>query len=291
MSAAVTTSEKILAYDGDCPMCIGMIGMLLRTKLVTPEQACSHHDLCGADFEAVRAAGIRNQLVVLDPLTRQTRTGSDGLLWMIGDNLGRPWWIRLLQLPGMRTGVSFVYEAISYNRRIISPPRHQIVCDCEPDVTVPRRLMLIVPTTLLALVPFGLLGLAVQRGEGLAGAPEGAWTATALVSCGWALLMVSALALLRGEQRIDYIAHLGISLLAGSLVLLPGALVVAWLPGGWAIGVGTVALLISYVLVLRMQPRRHQALGLGNAWRWAWAAVIGATFAAIAGTQGLITWW
>jgi predicted DCC family thiol-disulfide oxidoreductase YuxK len=287
MATAVNTSEKFLAYDGDCPMCTSLIGWLLRTRLVSPEQARANHDLHGDDLDAVRAAGIRNQLVVLDPLTRQTRAGSDGLLWIIGENLGRPWWIRALGLPGMRQIVSFTYEAVSYNRRIISPPRHQIVCDCEPEVTVARRLMLIVPTTLKALLGFALLGMAVRVGQPLNDVLRGGWTTLAVVACGWAMLTVTALALLKGERRIDYIGHLGISLLAGALITLPCSVIVALLPDTAAIVGASLTLLIAYVVMLRMQPRRHKALGLGGGWRWAWAAVMAATFLAVANTQGL----
>lgn len=287
MATAVTTAEKFLAYDGDCPMCTSLIGWLLRAGLVTPEQARSNHDLQGEDLEVVRAAGIRNQLVVLDPATRQTRAGADGLVWIIGDNLGRPWWIRALGLPGVRQLVSFAYEAVSYNRRIISPPRHQIVCDCEPEVTVARRLMLIVPVTLKALLLFGLLGVAVHLGEPTADALHSAWVTLAVVACGWAVLSVTALALLKGEKRIDYIGHLGVTLLAGSLVLLPAAAIIAFLPGtAPAIG-GGIALLVAYIIMLRMQPRRHKALGLGRAWLWGWAAVMAAAFVAAAQAQGL----
>lgn len=287
MAIAVTTAEKYLAYDGDCPMCTSLVGLLLRTKLVTTEQARSNHDLQGDDLDDVRAAGIRNQLVVLDPATRQTRVGAEGLLWIIGDNLGRPWWIRVLGLPGMRQLVSFAYEAVSYNRRIISPPRHQIVCDCEPEVTLGRRLMLIVPASLLALTLFGLLGLAVHQGEGLVDALQSAVTTIAIVGCGWSVLAVTAVVLLRGEKRIDYMGHLGVTLLAGALVMLPATAIVAWLPTSAAVVGGGVALLITYVLMLRMQPRRHKALGLSGAWLWAWRAVMAATFLATANAQGL----
>ena len=121
-------------------------------KLVRAEQTRSNHDLEGADLESVRAAGIRNQVVVLDPQTRETRVGSEGLVWLIGDNLGNPLFMRIWSWPGFRQVMRLGYEAISYNRRVISPPRHRIVCDCEPEVTVARRMSLIVPVLLLSLV-------------------------------------------------------------------------------------------------------------------------------------------
>src|SRR6476660_3965437 len=161
MSTAVEKSTRFLTYDGDCPMCTSTVAWLVRTKLVEPDQLRSNHVLEGADLDTVRAAGIRNQLVVLDPISRETRSGTDGLLWIIGDNLGHPLWVRILSWPLVRQLLRFGYETVSYNRRVISPPRHQIVCDCEPEVTLARRLMLIVPLVVFSLALAAAFGAAL----------------------------------------------------------------------------------------------------------------------------------
>lgn len=280
MATATTQSEKFLAYDGDCPMCMATIALLLRMKMVAPEQARSNHDLQGDDLDDVRAAGIRNQLVVLDPATRETRAGADGLLWIIGDHLGHPWWVRLLGLPGLRQLTRFGYETVSYNRRIISPPRHQIVCDCEPEVTVGRRLMLIVPALVVAVACWKLMAAAtLLNGDWFAAVREVAQV-VAVTSAGWLVLCAGAIALLRGEKRIDYVGHLAVTLMTGSLPLLIAAAIAWALPHSAAIVLDGAALLAGYVIMLRMQPRRLKSLALGNAWLAAWAVAIGSSWLA-----------
>ena len=82
------------------------------------------------------------------------------------DTTGNNLLVRLFGLPGFRHLLRVGYEAISYNRRIISPPRNQIVCDCEPEATFAHRLTLIVPVLLFAVLLVALFGAtAFHAGE------------------------------------------------------------------------------------------------------------------------------
>jgi predicted DCC family thiol-disulfide oxidoreductase YuxK len=274
MTTDVKTSEKILAYDGDCPMCRATVALLLRLKLVRPEQLRSNHELEGADLEAAQRAGIRNELVVLDPASGETRAGSDGLLWIIGENTNHHLLVRLLGLPGIRQIVRWKYEAISYNRRVISPPGHQIVCDCEPDVTVGRRLTLIVPLVVMATAIVAGFGAAVFAGGNIGAAPAGAVFAVIAGGLGWVVMIAAGLVLLRGMLRVDYAAHLAVTLFAGALVLVPAMLLTLVLPWGAAAAVDALAVLAAFALMFAMQRRRVAALGLGRGWLWAWAIVL-----------------
>jgi drug/metabolite transporter (DMT)-like permease len=271
MTTAIRQSEKFLAFDGDCPMCTSTIGLLLRLKVVRPEQTRSNHDLEGEHLERVREAGIRNQLVVIDPETHETRVGSDGLVWLIGGNFGNPFWMRIWTWPGFRQLLSFGYEAISYNRRIISPPRHRIVCDCEPEVTLARRLSLVVPVILLTLVFAALFGASVFYGW-LGDAASGVWFMPAAFAGGLAPLTVAALTVVRGEQRIDYLAHLAIITFAGAILLLPFGLAAVFLPPEGAAAVACLGGAGAMAMMFLMQRRRVAAVGLGSRWLWGWLA-------------------
>lgn len=266
--------QKVLAYDGDCPMCLATVAMLLRLGLVRPEQARSNHELEGADLEAARQAGIRNQLVVLDRETRETRAGSDGLLWIIGENTGHHFLVRLLGLPGIRQIVRLKYETISYNRRVISPPRHQIVCDCEPEVTVGRRLLLVVPLVLTTLGLTAAFGAAVFARWGVGDASEGAIFLPIAAGAGWVVMIAAGLFLLGGMTKIDYVAHLAVTMFAGALVLVPAMLLTLVLPRPAAMAVDGAAVLAGFALMFAMQRRRVGAIGLNRVWLWAWAVVL-----------------
>ncbi|MEX2113998.1 MAG: DCC1-like thiol-disulfide oxidoreductase family protein [Pirellulales bacterium] len=277
MTTEVTQRHMILAYDGDCPMCIATVAWLQRAGLVTPEQAVSNHELSPDDLAAAQAAGIRNQLVVLDPNTRATRTGADGLLWLVGENRGNPRWVRCFSLPVMRQLVRIVYEAVSYNRRILSPPRHQIRCECEPQATIARRLTLVGPLAALSALFVALCGAAVFHGQGY-DARLGAVLALSATGAGWIVLAAAALLMLRGEQRIDYLAHLVVTAFAGALVLLPAGIAAWWLPPLVSSALAGVSLLVACAILFRMQRRRIAAVGVSPHWLWAWAGTVAAGF-------------
>jgi hypothetical protein len=226
-----------------------------------------------------RGAGIRNQLVVIDPNTRESRAGTDGLLWIIGETPGRRFLARLLGLPGIRQLLRYGYQTISYNRRVISPPRHQIVCDCEPEVTVARRLTLVVPLVLATIALVGYFGAVVSTAWGLGDAAFGAVFIQIAAGAGWIAMIVASLALLGGMQRVDYLAHLAVTMFTGALVLLPVALVTPILPRPAAVTIGCLAMAASFALMFAMQRRRVAAMGLTAVWLWAWAAVLVVTFA------------
>ena len=276
----MTTPDKILTYDGDCPMCIATVGLLLRFKLLRREQTRGNHELTADDLKSVRAAGIRNQLVVLDPQTRETRPGVDGLLWILRENTGNHVVIRLLSLPGIRHLLHGGYQTVSYNRRVISPPRRQIACDCEPEVTLMRRLTLVVPTLVLVVLMTALFGAAVFRGWQLGDALSGAVFMCAAAGSGWAALVLAALVRLRGEQRIDYVAHLVVTMLAGVLVLIPASLLTLVLPRPALIVLDVLSVLASFSLMFAMQRRRVAFLGISTSWLWAWPVALAAGFAA-----------
>jgi predicted DCC family thiol-disulfide oxidoreductase YuxK len=287
MATATASAEKILIFDGDCPMCRSTVGLLLRSGLVKPEQARANYDLQGPDRELAEAAGLRNELVVLDPQTRETRRGTDGLLWIARDNTGHRFVFSLLSLPGVRHLLRFGYQIVSYNRRVISPPRHQITCDCEPEVTLARRLSLIVPVTISATIVIGMFGAAVFYGAQLGDASDGALRALVATATGFVPLVVAALVLLRGEQRVDYIAHLAVTSLAGGLVLLPAALIAPWLPSQAAVGVAAISAVVSVALMFAMQRRRTRAIRLSHAWLIGWlvmtvAGLVGACWTYLA---------
>jgi predicted DCC family thiol-disulfide oxidoreductase YuxK len=279
MTTEVRSAEKFLAYDGDCPMCIATVGAIVRWGLIRQEQARPNYELDVADAELARAAGIRNQLVVIDPATRQTRVGSDALLWIIGETPRFRPLVRLLSLPGLRHLLSYGYQAISYNRRIVSPPKHQIVCDCEPQVTVARRLTLIVPLVLMSMVIAAGFGAAAFVGCQLGPAVDGAFMLLAATTAGWALMGLAGTLALGGMRAIDHLGHLAVTMFAGALILLPGTVAAAWLPRPMAAAVVVLSLMYCFSTMFKMQLRRVKAQQLSVAWAWGWAGAMLSTFA------------
>jgi hypothetical protein len=279
MTTDLKTDRRIVVYDGDCPMCTSTINTLLGLRLLKPQQTRSNHELDPTDFETVAAAGIHNQLVVFDPRTRETRAGVDGLLWMMQENTGNQILVRLVALPGPRHLLKWGYQAISYNRRIISPPRHRIVCDCEPEVILGRRLSLIVPVLVLTMLLVGGFGAAVYVGWQLGDAREGALLGVIAVAASCMVLALASLILEEGK-RIDYLGHAVITLLVGGLILVPASLAAPFVPRGAAMAVVYLSVVLSLALMLAMQRRRIAALAIPNWWSWIWLAVMSLAIAA-----------
>jgi hypothetical protein len=157
---------------------------------------------------------------------------------------------------------------------VISPPRHQVVCDCEPEVTVARRLMLIVPLVLATIGLVGGFGAAAFVGWGLGDALTGAIFIQIAAGSGWIVMIAVGLAVLRGMQRIDYVAHLIVTMFVGALVLVPGAILTLLVPRPASVAIDSVLVLAAFALMFAMQKRRVAAIGLGSVWLWAWAACL-----------------
>jgi predicted DCC family thiol-disulfide oxidoreductase YuxK len=277
MTTAIKTADRIVAYDGDCPMCTSTIRLLIGLKLLKPAQTRGIHDLDRADFDAVYAAGIRNQLVVIDPITREARSGTDGLLWILRENTANHFLVRLLALPGPRHLLRWGYQIVSYNRRIISPPRQRIVCDCEPEVTLARRLSLILPLLVLTILIAAGFGAAVFRGWELGNARSGAIFMLIVVGWSWLALDLASLRLL-GEKRIDYLGHLTVTMFVGALVLVPASLVTPLVPRPGLIALDCLSVLASFSLMFAMQRRRISALAIPSGWLWAWVVALAMAF-------------
>jgi predicted DCC family thiol-disulfide oxidoreductase YuxK len=276
----VLRGEKFLTYDGDCPMCTATVALLVRWRLVNASQTHSNHDLEPQLLELAQAAGIRNQLVVIDPANGTTRTGVDGLLWLVQDTHQGAWWPSIAGLPGIRHLLQVGYEIVSYNRRIISPPKQRIRCDCEPQATVGRRLSLIVPATIAAAGLLGVSGAGLFRGLQIGDARSGAVAVVLAAALPWVMLAVAAAIGLRGEQRIDAIAHLAVTALVGAVLLSPVTFA-WWLAPTATIILAALATLASAGQMFRMQRKRVPAAGLSERWLAGWVATVAVSIVAV----------
>lgn len=284
MSTHTITTEKLLVYDGDCPMCTASVARLLQWGLVRADQVRANHDLSLPDLELAEASGIRNEIVAIDVANRRTRVGFDALLWTIVDNVRFPSLLRLLGLPGMRQLMSYGYRTISYNRRIISPPKRTIACACDPEVTLPRRLMLIVPLVVFALAVLWLLGVGLTRTLPPDATAREALAVPAIVGAAWLTLAALGIVLLPAGKKLDYVAHLTVTMFAGALVMLPAAVLSVWLPRAALLPTAAISTVASLACMFLVQRKRAAVQQLSATWLWVWLLMATAGFAAAA-------WW
>lgn len=89
--------------------------------------------------------------------------------------------------------------------------------------------------------------------------------------------------LLAAERRIDFIAHLTVTMFVGVMALAPAGLL-SLLPLPWQVqlAIACVSAIVGVALMYPMQRRRSAALGLSSLWRWAWVVALPVGFAVTA---------
>ncbi|MGH9362699.1 MAG: hypothetical protein ACRD2T_12360, partial [Thermoanaerobaculia bacterium] len=75
-----TTGDKVLVYDGDCPICIRGSELFVRWGLVPEERRREFQSYEGETAERLAAAGFRNEMEVFDQAAGDIRTGFPGFL-------------------------------------------------------------------------------------------------------------------------------------------------------------------------------------------------------------------
>lgn len=231
--------SKILVYDGDCPMCGWISERFGRLGLVDEEHRRPYQAFEGDVAWKMEEAGIRNEMLVLDPDTGELRSGIDGFLWLLGESR-LSWSQGLLSVAPVRWLLELAYRTIAYNRRILAPPPRGIVCACDPDPHGGFRALFVAVLLLVNAAGAWLLGHAVSRAFDGPGALPVAVLAV--------LVAVSTLLTLRVSLPLDPFRLLGNTLMVfagGAIVASPGLLLslafdgqVARILVGVSLGVG-----------------------------------------------------
>ncbi len=259
-------TPKIVAYDGDCPFCVGTTDLLVRAGLLEEQGRRPFQDFEGEDADRLWAAGIRNEIVVLGP--EELRQGSDGILWLLRDGWARPL-ADVLSLPVLRSLTREAYRLVSYNRRAISLPRPRgIACACDPVDRPSYQLAFALLATGVALISWA--GLAAWVAPG----PSGRWFLGSFLAggIGWLLVAVLAYRALP-ERRLRFLPQLAMALLRGALTtgivgLIARVVFGAWGPVPWLLAFGGGAWVLA-----RSLGRRARYLKLEGRWAWGWAPV------------------
>ncbi len=233
-------TSKILVYDGDCPMCDAGSALALRVLRLPEERRRPFQSFEGEMAGRLLAAGMQDEMAVIDPASGEIRTGIPGILGLLHET--RAGWVaRLLDRPWLHPALSAAYHLIAYNRRTIAPPKRKpaFVCACDPEYR---------PGWLLALIAL-LLGFTL--------AMAALFGAVVLIAAGsaWVLLFLAALAFPR-ETRLPFLGHLGMVMAGGLLVLIPSMLLAPLLEGKWMAGAFLLSAAASLLLMLRSLRRR-----------------------------------
>ncbi len=263
---------KLLVYDGDCPLCQAASAAFVRLRLVGEADSRPFQGFQGEVRERLLDAGIHNEMAVLDPASGDIRTGPAGILWLLRETWLAPL-ARLLDRPLFRGTLERLYHLVASNRRILTPPKSNVTCACDPDPRPGYQIALTVLLLTFALGMTALFGAAVATGTGLTTPARGAFQMVVAAGSGWVLLFLAALTL-PSEVRLPFLGHLGMVMAAGLLVLVPSMLLSLAPPGPWPAVIFGVSVAVSFTLMLRMLGRRLRYLDLSRAWLAGWTAAL-----------------
>ena len=275
---------RTLVYDGDCPICLGIVGGLVRARLLPAERAVPYQELEGEEAERLWEAGIRNEIAALERPGGGVRTGIGALLWILRDSWLGPL-ARLVDRRPLRRGLELAYRTIAYNRRILAParPTQGPSCECDPDFHAGYRAVGIALSAGFAFAAALLFGAVARRTSplGVALPLTAAWFAAA----GLGLFLV------RGgregrERAWTFAGHVAVVAAISALPLVAASCIVPALDvpraERWLLAAAFIASgAISAVLI----PHRTlaQRLGRPHAFGWFVAVMLGmATVALLA---------
>ena len=201
--------NKVLIYDADCPLCRAYTKGLVMTGTLpaamrVPSSAITDQRVID-QLDPVRR---RHEIPLLDLETGETHYGVDAILTVLGE--GWPRFVRFVRDTALfEIGRQF-YAFISYNRRVMFPvaPERWHVMDLDPDLHVGYRMVFLV--LLYAALATGHLGAA------------GHFDPLALTALAGQLGLALAYIGRHSGNRLtanvlDYLGHLGVSLLAGGV--------------------------------------------------------------------------
>jgi hypothetical protein len=261
------TAGKVIIYDNTCPMCAlytnafvksGMLGKQGRLPFaeLTDPNIISSLDLCRA----------KHEIPLIDTQGGETLYGMDSLVFILGERF--PFIKGAMKIRPIDYFFRRLYKMISYNRRIIIPrtPASKGI-DCSPDFNFKYRMVFIGFALIVSTLVTYFFGRSVAHYINDDAQTTG-WQMLLVAGTGW-LMQIGAAILFMKEKKIDYIGHLGVVMILGVLLLLPGMLIGA-LTGHSSWLVPAVSVLISSGTMLWQQVKRTKHLHISQGWTMLW---------------------
>ena len=266
--------NKLIVYDGNCKVCVGLRDLMLVLGLVAQQECVAYHQLEPGLKEQVNPERFRNEMALLDTGGRETLYGAEGVSFIFADKL------KLLK-PLFRFKPFFLlfrllYKTLAFNRYTIATPKAPaIACDCYPEAVTNYRIVYIAMAVAISVLLTALFGVSVQ--DALNAGPFAAAVQMLLMAgTGWVIQIVVAALLLERQQALEYAGHLGTIMVAGLLVQVP-AMSFYFISGILFYPLPVLSVLCSSGLMLYLHYHRVQYLGLSQRWTVQWFLLLQAT--------------
>lgn len=201
--------KPLLIYDADCPACEAYTKGFVKLGLL-PAEARQSNKTCHDQriIDRLDPERMRHELPFVDLEGPEVRYGVDAMLTLIGFRF--PGFARLVQRTFLYGWAKKLYAFVSYNRRVVFPtePERWQLLDFAPRFHMGYRLFLI------AFI-FGFVGLIHGLVIGELGLTTLLPLAGVLLAGGIAVHQAASTD--RLPHWLDYVGHVGVSLLAGAV--------------------------------------------------------------------------
>lgn len=259
-------NKKLVVYDGNCYLCRNGAILAAEYGFIPQSRLTAFDDLDEHLRSKVDLEKFRSEMAVIDLEKKETSYGVDGVLSIL--SIRMPFMGKVKKEGLIYRIFKVLYRMIAYNRYILFPFNSPYKCDCEPPLNRRYRVALIAFCIFFSVLISALLGLSVSKHF-----PIPVYTAVAAtlfaVGTGWLLQMITALLFLKGEQVYNYLGNLGVIMLAGVLILIPG-LAGAFLKTSVYLPLIAFFILVSCFTMTLMHRKRARILGLSSLWTWLW---------------------
>jgi len=266
--------DKVIVYDNNCPMCSLYTKGFVEWGLLEKQNRISFDDLDSTAFTCqLDLHRAKHEIPLIDLQNGKTIYGLDALIFIMGNKI--PCIKRIFQFKPVYALSACLYNVVSYNRRIIGPAN--ILSgkkDFGPDLSIKHRIFFIGISFLLSCMLIYSFGNSFHHHLNVS---QSGLQMMGIVSTGWLIQTVIGLAFLK-SKKLDYIGHLSVAFLIGSLVLLPGITINA-ITSYQYVSIPVVSVIFSNIIMLWQHFIRIRHLQLSQNLTFIWSLIILTTLA------------
>lgn len=266
-------TDKAIVYDDQCPACSWYTAGFVKWGVLEKGNRISFSQLTQCErITQIDLQRARHEIPLIDLQGGQTIYGLDALILVLSQRI--PVIRNIIKLKPAYVFFSGLYNLISYNRRIILPAINPAPgFDCAPDFSLRYRLYLLALSIMIAsIITYGF-GISLSHFTGFS---IGGTDMLCIAGTGWVVQILLALCApvpFLPQQRINYITHLGVIMVIGALILLPGICLSALTDFQYP-AVAAISVLISSGTMLWQHISRVHHLQLSQRWTASWFIIL-----------------
>ncbi|MCU0431179.1 MAG: DUF393 domain-containing protein [Cytophagaceae bacterium] len=255
-----TLNDHTLLYDEDCPLCQGYSAAFIKAGLLDKDGRKPFHTM-GAWKNYIDPIRARHEIALIERSTGRVYYGTTGLVKILASRWS--WMGACFRLAWVRSLVNLVYAFISYNRKVIMPFRNDYSRSaCAPDYHAGYRIAYLLFSGFLTAALLQWAGTFLPWYGSLVPPSAEWWIVPSHWIFQWLILWPA-----NKEEAVTYAGQLQTASLIAAILLLPIAMISAWVPWLGYLGFGLVLAFLFF-----HYKRRMQVLHFPKRMTYAWLA-------------------